>query len=474
MRVYRYLVFFLAFLASFHASAALTAKGFVYNDSGQMLRVVPGAYPGTFTLSPYLTNGIELSSTLPIQVATSLEPIAVKVAQTATADAVMVAGGRVLAKLASPQAQIALALGEAAYDWYTQNRISTDGKGGLKRDPGVPPNDTPQLSQCVNGYEDVACGPNGVQACQAGFAYAVKQGIINSSRYHLDPYTWDDGHASCLLRDNETNNYGGPWAPATHEMIKITKTCDKVTDQSTGEQYDAGIFGDGKCASGAYSGLPFTSIPNIVVSNPPKPEQTQGVARDALNKGESIEGSNPVVSGPSSSPGPTTNKTVNPAPTVQNPNPVPIVISEGTTNKYTYNNTNTSNTITHTVVTTTTNNTTNEVTTTETPVENVTLPDNPDFDGVPSLYTRVYPDGMVGVWDSNVAALKQTPIFTFLSSLNPNIGDGGCPVWSFSPGSVLHIPVSGDLSVPCYVWTALRLVMIISALLMARRLIFGG
>lgn len=91
-----------------------------------------------------------------------------------------------------------------------------------------------------------------------------------------------------------------------------------------------------------------------------------------------------------------------------------------------------------------------------------------------SLYAAKYENGFTGVWTQQSAALQQTPMFTFLSSLVPSFGDGGCPAWTFQAGSVLGIDVGGDISVPCYVWAFVRLVMIISALLLARRLIFGG
>jgi hypothetical protein len=108
------------------------------------------------------------------------------------------------------------------------------------------------------------------------------------------------------------------------------------------------------------------------------------------------------------------------------------------------------------------------------PEETATAPNDPALPAVPDLYTRKYPDGIAGVWTARKAEILGGPIFTFLASLVPSIGDGGCPSFSLGSGSVLGIEVGGALNVPCGVWTFARLVMIISALLLARRLIFGG
>jgi hypothetical protein len=92
------------------------------------------------------------------------------------------------------------------------------------------------------------------------------------------------------------------------------------------------------------------------------------------------------------------------------------------------------------------------------------------FPSIPKLYEPVYPDGISGVWDDKKSELEQTSLFTVLPALLPSLGDGGCPSWSlpsFYGGSL-------DASIPCSVWVFLRLVIIITALLLARRLIFGG
>ena len=137
-----------------------------------------------------------------------------------------------------------------------------------------------------------------------------------------------------------------------------------------------------------------------------------------------------------------------------------------------------------TTVVTITNNTTN-VTTTESDTE-VTAPaeDKEDlgtisdtaFGDIPKLYERKYPDGLTGIWSDKINGIKATPLFNLLSQISPVFGSTGtCPNW--------HLPMdiaswagygSLDVSPPCWVWDFGKVVIVCSALLLARRLVFGG
>ncbi|HWI05608.1 MAG TPA: hypothetical protein VNT52_17510 [Acidimicrobiales bacterium] len=156
-----------------------------------------------------------------------------------------------------------------------------------------------------------------------------------------------------------------------------------------------------------------------------------------------------------------------------------------TTTNNTFNTTNTSSTtitITHNQSSTITTTHPDGSTTTTTEGKDPPKPDeqtppvvDADMPPVPDLYEQKYPDGLAGVWNTRYAEMKQGPLFAFLQSLVPNItGTAGCPSWTWPSQNVLGIQVGGDISVPCYVWTFLRIVMLISAVLMARKLIFGG
>lgn len=176
------------------------------------------------------------------------------------------------------------------------------------------------------------------------------------------------------------------------------------------------------------------------------------------------------VTGPAKTVGETTTKTTT----------LPDGSSQTTTQtteyRHQYNNTGGQLSVTTTTVNITNNNgtVTEEETSGGDPPEQVTEPPLPDMPPVPDLYERKYPDGMVGVWNEKSQELKQTPIFAFLSSLVPSLGDGGCPTWQMPVMSGIGQTWVADVSVPCWVWSALRAIFLCTALLLCRRLIFGG
>lgn len=96
--------------------------------------------------------------------------------------------------------------------------------------------------------------------------------------------------------------------------------------------------------------------------------------------------------------------------------------------------------------------------------------------GVPVLWEKKYPAGVKGVWDARSADLKSSGLGTLASSLMPTVTDGGSPPsWQldFDFGGVLSFG-SFTLTPDPVVWTALRAFTIICALVLARRLVFGG
>lgn len=112
---------------------------------------------------------------------------------------------------------------------------------------------------------------------------------------------------------------------------------------------------------------------------------------------------------------------------------------------------------------------------TETETEDGTVTDTP-FLELPVLYTRKYPDGLTGVWKAKIKDIKATPLFSLSGSLMPNVGSAGsCPTMpiNFSVASWADFGTF-DVAPPCWIWDFGKTVIIISALLLARRLIFGG
>jgi len=100
---------------------------------------------------------------------------------------------------------------------------------------------------------------------------------------------------------------------------------------------------------------------------------------------------------------------------------------------------------------------------------------NTPLGDIPKLYDRKYPNGIKGIWETKSASLKQTSLFTFVDSMMPKYSSGSCPSWH------VDLDLAGwanfgtaDLSPSCDLWAFAKIVIIISALLLARALIFGG
>lgn len=132
-------------------------------------------------------------------------------------------------------------------------------------------------------------------------------------------------------------------------------------------------------------------------------------------------------------------------------------------------------------VTTITNNVTNVTnivneTTTETdeaPEETVSDSPMPDL---PELYEQKYKDGLTGVVTAKIAELKQTPLFQLPSSLMGDLPSSGqCPAWqldlNFSSWANFGIH---SIGADCAIWDFAALVVLISAAILCRALIFGG
>lgn len=97
--------------------------------------------------------------------------------------------------------------------------------------------------------------------------------------------------------------------------------------------------------------------------------------------------------------------------------------------------------------------------------------------GIPELYKQKYPDGISGVWNSFKTKFNQTPFVNLIHQLTPNIPSGGsCPAWtidlSWTPGGSMGVYRLGDDY--CFIWPILKIIIIITALFAARRLVFGG
>lgn len=92
------------------------------------------------------------------------------------------------------------------------------------------------------------------------------------------------------------------------------------------------------------------------------------------------------------------------------------------------------------------------------------------------LYEPKYPQGPVEVWKQSSAGIKNSGLGSLAMALMPKIADGGsAPVWivdlNFRPVGDFGVH---DISPPLWLWDVLKAITILTALITARRLIFGG
>ncbi|MEQ6436724.1 hypothetical protein V8Z74_17100 [Comamonas sp. w2-DMI] len=92
------------------------------------------------------------------------------------------------------------------------------------------------------------------------------------------------------------------------------------------------------------------------------------------------------------------------------------------------------------------------------------------------LYQPKYPDGPVKLWNDKSATLKSSGLGSLALKLFPQVPGGGTPpqwVVDFDFGPLGSLGVH-DISPPQWLWDVLKAIVILTALITARRLIFGG
>jgi len=193
---------------------------------------------------------------------------------------------------------------------------------------------------------------------------------------------------------------------------------------------------------------------------------------EAIKNGETIEYDPAQVSGPASRPGTSSTTTA----------PDGTVTTINVTNNYSY--TGPKVTVTSTTTTTTTAPGGSPVTTIRTdtdpapeasPEEDTGTPTDTALPAQPELYTPEYPEGLKGVWNAKKAELEGLPILDLLDDMMPNVaGSGSCPSWTIDMDMYIVDYGSHVIAIPCWVWDFGKVVIICSALLLSRRLIFGG
>lgn len=391
------------------------------------------------------------------------------------------------AKRSIPWGTIGRAVGRASpyivggmiiYELFDQYRVRPDGST-WEQDKGAPPGKKDAFSCTYGDFSGQGLTKGG--ACLAAVAkYQAKHG-------HTRECYWGSGHFcnetlaySLGGYKSETDTYEvmvtitvGPADPSVKTILAgYAVPVATPIDQCKGipghpnpawrEDGGPTIGTDGKCPTGVYQDISQSEAETIFDRGADKSRASEYV-RELLDKDVKFE----------------------PSPAVELDGPAKVELEPKTkTETDAQGNTKTTTTqdvynITYQGDSYTWNQTTITVNPDGSKVEEekppeATPPPDVELGQHPKLYERKYPDGLAGVWRDNAAAFANTPVFQFLKGLNPNLSTGGCPKFGISGGTVLGISVGGDVSPPCEVWSFLRVFFVLCALLLSRRLIFGG
>ncbi len=274
-------------------------------------------------------------------------------------------------------------------------------------------------------------------------------------------------------------------------MVGSAAYCEvKNQYETTGPRYQISEKSGGSGNTGEYKPASDEAARSALEDAIPGSNSLPDVAREILGNGGELPVDDTEVSGPATGTPTETEKkdeTTNPDPQPGNPNATSkteTTTKEKTTDKYNYDKdkvTRTEDKQTETCTKTTSGSGATTVgctntTTTQTPKTDDTPPTDTGLPEVPELYKQKYPEGMTGVWNKRKDELKGTKIIAAIPKFMPPVSwAGGCPGPMYITVDV-GIANFGqfDASPPCNVWTFCGVVIVISALLLARSLVFGG
>lgn len=199
-----------------------------------------------------------------------------------------------------------------------------------------------------------------------------------------------------------------------------------------------------------------------------------------------VDRSKGLISGPATAQGPATSKTTS----TTNPDGSVSTRTETTSTKYDFqysNNYFDVNTEKKTITTQDGQPVSETIENDNTPVEEAPDPteqpeepepeytfDDTPFPDVEPFYEQKYPDGLQGVWDQAKADIDNSNFLSFLRSFVPSFS-GSCPSFgmSFAIGSMANFGTH-DFQSLCYVFDFIKVILMVSAVFLARQLTFGG
>ncbi len=222
-----------------------------------------------------------------------------------------------------------------------------------------------------------------------------------------------------------------------------------------------------KCTTGQRQPITDDQVSTRLV--PAVGQDVAGTIRPMIEEGRDLRpyAEPQSLTGPAKTTGqPVTTRVTKPDGTVETTTTTPIY-------NHTYSTIN-NTTVVNTTVTNKTEKGDGTVTEEDKPQDDTPAAVDPDMPEVPDLYEQQYPEGVQGVWERRQAEIKTSGLFALAASMVPNIGIGGCPAWSLPVMVGINRVQTIDASLPCWLWDALAAIMMVSALIAARRIVFGG
>lgn len=99
----------------------------------------------------------------------------------------------------------------------------------------------------------------------------------------------------------------------------------------------------------------------------------------------------------------------------------------------------------------------------------------PDEAAAASFWPVKYPDGLLGVLNKFIEDMKQTPIFEWLNEFVIDLGSGSIPAFELCFNVIAGIDFGCyTLQADAYIWSAIKACMILFAVIVSRRIVFGG
>lgn len=99
----------------------------------------------------------------------------------------------------------------------------------------------------------------------------------------------------------------------------------------------------------------------------------------------------------------------------------------------------------------------------------------PSFGERPGLYEPKYKNGIKGVWNEKKGQLQNSGLGRLSKRLMPTVNSGTCPRWDvdLNFGRNMNFGTK-NVAPPCSIWPILRAIVMVCALILARKLVFGG